>query len=200
MSGIYLEPLSVSVETHLQGFHSMCSDPPSVKWLFIEPTSSLEESKAWMITRLPTPENPDIDKLAVMLPNHNSPNEPAKMIGLVGTNRYSPQGLETGYMLHSSYWGRGYGKEAFKEFLKWFWALETRKNIMVLVAKIAPENVASEKIVKGAGARKGEVIENSFILKKNEENGNKSTIGCWYIDRPEKVSEGSKIVRMRGGE
>ncbi|RDW59723.1 hypothetical protein BP6252_12810 [Coleophoma cylindrospora] len=196
MSGIYLEPLSVSVESHLQGFHYMCSDPATVKWLSIDPTSSLEESKALMITKLATPENPDIDKLAVMLPNHNSPNEPARMIGLVGTNRYSPQGLETGYMLLSSYWGRGYGKEAFKEFLKWYWALETRKNIMVLVAKIDPANVVSEKVVKGAGARKGEVIENTFALKQNEENGERGTLGCWYIDRPEEVSEGSKIVRM----
>lgn len=46
------------------------------------------------------------------------------MIGLTGTNRWSEQGLETGYILNVRYWGRGYAGEAFRGFLGLYWGLE----------------------------------------------------------------------------
>lgn len=46
------------------------------------------------------------------------------MIGLTGTNRWSEQGLETGYILNMKYWGRGYAGEAFRCFLGLYWGLE----------------------------------------------------------------------------
>jgi hypothetical protein len=68
-----------------------------------------------MLGVLPSGKNPDIDKFAILLrPNSENP-EPwtnakgrPKMIGLVGTNRISDQGLETGYFLNKRYWGKGY--------------------------------------------------------------------------------------------
>lgn len=55
-----------------------------------------------------------------------------------------------------------------------------RKQVMGLVAKVDPENVPSERIVKRVGARRGEVLEKHFALA----NGVQRDIGCWYIDRP----------------
>jgi RimJ/RimL family protein N-acetyltransferase len=46
------------------------------------------------------------------------------MIGMVGTNRWSPHGMEVGYCINLKYWGRGYGSEAFGCFLELFWGLE----------------------------------------------------------------------------
>lgn len=70
-----------------------------------------------------------IDKFAIMLKDvpsnsgvktKNSAGEP-KCIGITGTNRWSPQGMETGYCLNRDYWGKGYATEAFGLFLKYFW-------------------------------------------------------------------------------
>ena len=83
-----------------------------------------------MLTILPSAENPDIDKYAILLrPDSASEEletqqkEKPKMIGLVGTNRHSPQGLETGYCLNRKYWGKGYAGEAFAAFLELYWSL-----------------------------------------------------------------------------
>lgn len=46
-----------------------------------------------------------------------------KMVGMLGTNRYSDEGMETGYCLNIAYWGKGYAGEAFKGFLELFWSL-----------------------------------------------------------------------------
>jgi RimJ/RimL family protein N-acetyltransferase len=45
------------------------------------------------------------------------------MIGFVGTNRDSEQGLETGYCVNLRYWRRGYAGEAFRVFLELYWSL-----------------------------------------------------------------------------
>ena len=105
-----------------------------------------------------------------------------KMIGLVGTNRNSPQGLETGYCVNIKYWGKGYAGEAFKAFLELYWTLEERKGIKQLVAKVDPGNAASQRIVIRIGARKGEVLKDWYALAR--EGGKKRDIECWYIDRP----------------
>jgi RimJ/RimL family protein N-acetyltransferase len=81
-----------------------------------------------MPTILPNAQNPDIDKFAILLKPITANPEPwthpdgrPKMIGLVGTNRWSAQGMETGYFLNMRYWGEGYAGEAFEGFLRLFW-------------------------------------------------------------------------------
>ena len=84
-----------------------------------------------MQSQLPSLENPDIDKYAILLkpieenpkPWVNGKGKP-KMIGMTGTNRYSDEGMETGYCLNIAYWGRGYAGEAFRGFLECFWNLD----------------------------------------------------------------------------
>jgi len=92
--------------------------------------------------------NPDIDKYAMLLrpselnpePWVNDKGKP-KMIGFVGTNRDSAEGLEVGYCVNVEYWGRGYAGEAFAAFLDMYWKLEERKSVKELVAKIDPRYV-----------------------------------------------------------
>lgn len=86
---------------------------------------------------------PDIDKWAILLrpvpdaqqaPNgHRSSSERSprqnevekpRCIGIVGTNRWSDQGMETGYCLHKDFWGKGYATEAFRCFLEMYWKIE----------------------------------------------------------------------------
>jgi RimJ/RimL family protein N-acetyltransferase len=83
-----------------------------------------------MLGQMPSPENPDIDKYAILLkpiegnppPHLNGKGRP-KMIGMLGTNRYSDEGLETGYCINLAYWGKGYAGEAFAGFLELYWSL-----------------------------------------------------------------------------
>jgi RimJ/RimL family protein N-acetyltransferase len=83
-----------------------------------------------MLGQLPSPDNPDINKFAILLrpvegnmqPWVNAKGRP-KMVGMVGTNRFSDQGLETGYCINLKYWGKGYAGEGFKGFLDLFWSL-----------------------------------------------------------------------------
>lgn len=120
-----------------------------------------------MATTLPNDTNPSIEKFALLLrpipenpqPWTNSAGKP-KMMGFVGTNRFSPSGLEVGYCMNIAYWGRGYAGEAFAAFLELYWKLGDRKEMGIneLVAKIDPDNVASRKIVQRVGARKGELL------------------------------------------
>ena len=94
------------------------------------PKTSTSEAQAWMLFQLPNAENPNIDKYAILLrpipenpePHLNVKGKP-KMIGLTGTNRMSPQGLENGYCLNLKYWGKGYATEAYAAFLQLYWGL-----------------------------------------------------------------------------
>jgi len=103
------------------------------------PKESLSESKSLMIGILPSPENPDIDKYAILLrpveenpqPWVNGKGKP-KMIGLTGTNRWSYEGMETGYFMNIAYWGKGYAGEAFTGFLEMFWNLP-RKSVSLIL-------------------------------------------------------------------
>ena len=91
---------------------------------------------------LNSPEQPDIDKWAVFLrPVSSDSSESAlsseashdeekgdegegTFIGIVGTNRWSDQGMETGYCLHKDHWGKGYATEAFEGFLNMYWTIK----------------------------------------------------------------------------
>lgn len=93
-----------------------------------EPKHTIDEAREFMLQVLPTEANPDIDKYAILLrpvDGQQIPGPP-KMIGLVGTNRKSPQGLETGYCMNIKYWGHGYANEAFGAFLEGYWKLESK--------------------------------------------------------------------------
>lgn len=132
----------------------------------------------------------------------------AKMIGMVGTNRWSPHGMETGYCMNFDYWGQGYGGEAFRLFLSLYWTLPgmfpflfliysqgrkmkvrliakiERKALSYLVAKVDLENTASKRIIQRAGARKGELLKERYGRYIDGEGAKKRDAVCWYLDRP----------------
>lgn len=87
-----------------------------------------------LLSQLASPEQPEIDKFAVLLKPRASQSassgveeeecrDDEKMICVVGTNRTSPQGMEVGYVLNEEYWGQGYGSEMFEMFLKYYWTI-----------------------------------------------------------------------------
>jgi RimJ/RimL family protein N-acetyltransferase len=153
------------------------------------PKETLAESKEWLEGSLPSPENPDVDKYAILLkPVEENPkpwvNEKGKpkMIGMTGTNRYSDEGMETGYCINIAYWGKGYAGEAFSGFLSLFWSQEERKQIKQLVAKIDAGNVPSQKIIQRVGAVKAGVLKEWY--SRAVDRGVKRDIEYWFIDRP----------------
>jgi RimJ/RimL family protein N-acetyltransferase len=82
------------------------------------PKAELSESKGllddmWKKMR----EDPALDKYFIVLKGEN------KVIGIIGTNRWSEQGMEMGYCVNIHYWGKGYATEALKAFLDLFWSL-----------------------------------------------------------------------------
>jgi RimJ/RimL family protein N-acetyltransferase len=103
---------------------------------------------------------------------------------VVGTNRDSPHGLETGYCINIAYWGRGYASEGFAAFLKLFWALNERQNVRFLVGKADPENFASARILEKSGARKGELLKGIWKRKLEDGQEQERDLICWIIGRP----------------
>ncbi|TAQ88128.1 hypothetical protein B7494_g3513 [Chlorociboria aeruginascens] len=182
---IWLEPLTV--EKHLVDYHEMWNNPEALVWSTQAPKVNLEESRAWMLTTLPSPEHPT-DQYAILLRPVLSNLEPwvnedgsPKIVGIVGTFRRGGEGLETSYCMNIKYWGRGYATEAFREFLKVFWRLEERKDVERLVAKIDPDNVISEKIVRKAGASKGEVMKEVYV-RPVDAGKKRDLVCCWNVD------------------
>lgn len=61
-----------------------------------------------------------------------------KMIGFVGTNRWSDnhqdeKAMEVGYCFNVDYWGKGYATESFAAFLNWLWA---QPRTLLLISRI----------------------------------------------------------------
>ncbi|KAM3076318.1 hypothetical protein ACMFMG_007138 [Clarireedia jacksonii] len=191
---IYLTRMTV--EDHFDDFWEIWKDERALGWSTHAPKVIREDAVALMTKLLPAEQGGEeggIDKFAVMLREEggegseggkaaetNSNSKP-KMIGFIGTNRPSPQGLEFGYCINYDYWGKGYATEAARMFLDTYWGLEERKSISGLVAKVDPGNIPSERIVKRLGGRKGELLKE--VYKRNV-NVEKSDLVCWYFDRP----------------
>ncbi|CZR51629.1 uncharacterized protein PAC_01506 [Phialocephala subalpina] len=189
-SRIYLEPLTL--EKHLEDFHELWTSEEAVQWSTKLVMHNLEQTREFMPKTLNNEQNPEIDKFAIMLKDvpentkagievKNAKGE-AKCIGITGTNRWSPQGMETGYCLNREYWGRGFATEAFALFLKWYWTFPQRQNIKFLVAKTDPRNGASLRVLEKCGGRKGEIITLTPAWVKD---GGTIEATCWYFDRPE---------------
>jgi len=110
---------------HLDDFWELWTDERAVLWSGHEVRRTREKAAALMLEVLPSAKNPNIDKFAILLrpipqnsePWTNAQGKP-KMIGLVGTNRMSDHGLETGYCINPKYWGKGYAGEAFSAFFE----------------------------------------------------------------------------------
>ena len=155
-----------------------------------------------MPTILNSKEQPEVDKWAVFLrpasdssqsclsetgcSDETGNEKKGTFIGIVGTNRWSEQGMETGYCLHKDHWGRGYATEAFEGFLRMYWTITgmtshsafhhmlvevdrtrrhmftdddiERKDIPHLVAKVYQQNEQSVKVLRKCGGREGEML------------------------------------------
>jgi RimJ/RimL family protein N-acetyltransferase len=79
-------------------------------------------------SRLPSPENPWMESYVILLktPNESDVDGKPEVIGSIGTPRDDPAGAEIGYSLHPDHWGRGYGSEVVKLFIKHYWSPESK--------------------------------------------------------------------------
>ncbi|KAH8652760.1 GNAT domain-containing protein [Tricladium varicosporioides] len=184
---LWLQPMTI--EDHFEDWWELWKDPRSLTWSTKGVPENREEALANMAKSLPGGESLDTDKFAVLLrpieenpqPWTNEKGKP-KMIGMVGTNRWSAQGFETGYCMNLNYWGKKYATEAFGAFLKLYWTLPERQNIKGLVAKVDRRNIPSHKILVRAGGRPGEPIKEGYA--RFIDGGKKSDMECWHFDRP----------------
>lgn len=94
------------------------------------------------------------------------------------------------------YWGRGYATEAFGAFLDLFWRLEERRNFKMLVAKIAPSNLASKKVIQNIGATEGERASSNH----KDAKGQVMEFVCWNIQRPGLGEEEEEEEQKEGKE
>ena len=128
-------------------------------------------------------------KVLALSPAHQTPQANSfegkpKSIGLVGTNREGPEGLQTGYVINPAYWNRGYASEAFAAFLKLYWTLEERRNFDFLVARADPGNFGSIRVLQKAGARNGGELKDPWTMKREDGQEEKRSHVLWIIDRP----------------
>ncbi|KAG9232051.1 acyl-CoA N-acyltransferase [Amylocarpus encephaloides] len=187
---LWLQPMTV--EEHLDDFWELWTDPKALMWTSQGIQESKEAALELMLKVLPNEENPNIDKFALLLrpvaenpmPYTNAQGKP-KMVGMVGTNRMSDHGLETGYCMNIKYWGRGYAGEAFAAFLKYYWTLPNRTEFS-LVAKVDLDNIPSQKILTRVGAKRGEILKDFYA--RFIDGGKKRDIECWYLERPGTVA------------
>ncbi|KAF4637242.1 hypothetical protein G7Y89_g835 [Cudoniella acicularis] len=137
---LWLERVS---EKHLQDFHEIWSSEETMIWSLRAPMKTLTDSQTWLQQSF-TAVNPHIDKYAILLrpsfPSSLSPEAetetPPKMIGLIGTIGI---GTEMVYMLHHSYWIKGFlhMNPAFWTLLAPFLKILTRLTIGVVLDTVA---------------------------------------------------------------
>lgn len=136
---LYLEPLSV--DKHLEGYHSIYSNPSQLVWSSAKPTASIADSRAAFLDRMRSDTKPWIQSYAILLRpgvgdepdgivkkdlQQNGERQEPQFIGLLGTNRQSPPPElcpELGYRLKSDFFGHGYATEALRAFLDLYWTL-----------------------------------------------------------------------------
>ena len=91
----------------------------------------------------------------------------AKVIGFLTLNNCEePRTRNLGYCIHSQYQGKGYGKEAVNELIRY--AKEELK-LNKLITGTAQENIPSVRLLASVGFRK---IDENIGSFNNDENGN----------------------------
>jgi RimJ/RimL family protein N-acetyltransferase len=83
-------------------------------------------------SRILPSDNPSMENYAVLLKptgtsgNSNDTTKP-RMIGVVGTPRWTVTETEVGYGIHPDYWVKGYATEAMGLFIKIYWDPDRRR-------------------------------------------------------------------------
>ena len=87
------------------------------------PSEGLQETKAMMLQRMPSAEQPGREDYAILLkPSaHIAANEKLKMIGSICIRRIARDACIVGYSIHPDYSGSGYATEALMSFTESYW-------------------------------------------------------------------------------
>ncbi|TVY19161.1 hypothetical protein LARI1_G002763, partial [Lachnellula arida] len=152
------------------------------------PSQSLEDSKAKLLARLPSPDKPWMEQYAILLRPSTS-NKAGTLIGLLCIPRVSSDGEipELGYGIHSDYWGHGYASEAIALFISFYWAEERKNSKDSFEAYTGLNNLASERVLIKAGFRRCEVLKGGHeVVDVNSGEKQMEDVTCWTLERPRK--------------
>ncbi|KAL2068992.1 hypothetical protein VTL71DRAFT_15330 [Oculimacula yallundae] len=180
---LWLQPLNV--EDHLEGYHALNTDESVTKWSSHIGTRDLEDTKARLISRMPSDEEPWMEMYAIML--RPSGTEPPAYIGGMGIIRISEdkEAGEIGYGILAAHRGKGYAPEALKALVDYYWRSERIMQMEKLNAGTEPGNLASQRVVEKAGFRRKKLVEKAFeapnpVTKEMEWR----SIILWEVERP----------------
>jgi len=107
------------------GYHSLSTDKNILRWSSRAPPADLEGTKALLLSRTASDEQPWMEMYAIML--RPSGSEPATFVGAMGVLRLSEDGEagEIGYGVLPEHWGKGYAPEALKLLVNHYWHSES---------------------------------------------------------------------------
>jgi len=138
----------------LPQLHAILSDSATMS--FWPAPFTIEQSESWMRRSLDNYKE-GYGRMAVVLQDRN------EMIGDVGIQPLEIDGREEndlGYIIHSNYWGNGYGYEAAQAVMAHGWnALQLER----ICASMSVEHVRSRKLAEKLGM----VLEKEFSNKRN---------------------------------
>ncbi|PQE04879.1 hypothetical protein CJF30_00004666 [Rutstroemia sp. NJR-2017a BBW] len=185
---LWLEPLSP--EKHMDEYHEMMIHPQTLA--FSTRCTTIEQSRAYMLERLPHAEKPWIENYAILLrpdpaSGHENGNGPAKprFIGAVGVIRFEEgSGAEVGYGIHPEYQRKGYATEALRLFVELYWSRKREGDWNTLVAAVDPENTASERVVQKVGFTKGQLQDEEFEMWSESGKGRVVRHREWLLMGP----------------
>ena len=143
--------LRAARSTDLNDFHEFFSNGEVMKYWSTAPHAELEQTQRYLDTMMSSPTNGHLDFVISL-------SSTQKVIGKAGI--WSISKSEIGFMLHRSYWGKGYMAESLTALIPKFWEERVEK----VVADVDPRNDGSMGILKrfdfretGREERTGEV-------------------------------------------
>ncbi len=136
------------VESDWQAVHEYASDPEVCRFMIWGPNTA-EQTRSFIVRMVELQqERPRASfELAVAL------RDDGRLIGACGIRVRPPEKRQgdIGYVLNSSYWGKGYATEAARTLLKFgFEELGLRR----IIATCDTENIASARVLEKAGMRR----------------------------------------------
>ncbi len=130
------------IESDLEGFHEMQSDPEVMKYVDGEPKSLSEHQK-------------ELQELIGLYAKRN--NEfiiyaierklDYQFVGTVALVKDDHSNDEIGYRFSKKYWGQGFGFEIVQGLVRYCISISKEK----LIAYVSPENKSSERILQKVG-------------------------------------------------
>ncbi|TGD75299.1 N-acetyltransferase [Mangrovimicrobium sediminis] len=131
-------------ESDLAALYEVYSDPLAMRWVGDGSPISRPECKAWLTRTLENYANRGYGMFALV--EHAT----GQVIGFAGLVHPDDQAeAEIKYAFLRSYWGQGFASEIVRALLE---AAQNQFGLDLVIATVAPENRASQRVLEKAGA------------------------------------------------